>query len=295
MSGSAGLSDSGSYDVVVQHIHGTAPGVMPVNLSVGEVPDITMQLMPQSVCAGNLVVFMTAATGTPTPTFVWRRNGAIIPNENGATLTIASVAVGNAGSYTAQAVNACSSDTSGAATLTVTGKPTIVVAPPAFVQADKGGAVTLEVQATGATSYQWKLDGSILAGETQSVLTIDTALPPDAGVYTVVLGNNCDSVESEPTQLAIRHLSIAKFADGKFGFKMDGEANEIWIFQVSTDLKNWTETGRVTLDASGVPVSVSANPGMTYTTSLVILAGRVVDNGSDSMQTARMYRILKPQ
>ncbi|MDA7916498.1 immunoglobulin domain-containing protein, partial [Verrucomicrobia bacterium] len=220
-------------------------------------------------------------------TFVWRRSGAgtVILNETSATLTIDSAQSGNAGSYTVEAVNAYGSDTSAAALLTVNGAPTITMAPPAFVQVDKGTSVTLEVQATGATTYQWKLDGSVLTGETESTLTIDAAQPANAGVYTVVVGNNCDSVETGPTQLAIRHLSNAKFANGKFGFKMDGEANEMWIFQVSTDLKNWVEVGRVTLDMDGIPTSATG--------TLTVLNGRVTDTGSDSTQTTRMYRIRK--
>ncbi len=90
-----------------------------------------------------------------------------------------------------------------------------------------------------------------------------------------------------------------KFANNKFGFNLDGAAKapadpkDVLIFEVSVDLRAWMEIGRVTLDRSGVPESVGADSGSTYTPTLAIQNGRVEDTGSDPGQTTRMYRIRK--
>ena len=93
--------------------------------------------------------------------------------------------------------------------------------------------------------------------------------------------------------VAIRVLSNSGFADGKFGFQMNGAPNAVWIVEAADNgnLATWTEIGRVTLDGSGVPTSVSSDPGQTYTPSLTVQGGRVTDNASDTMPGARIYRI----
>lgn len=291
------FGDSGSYDVVVNNPHGNLTS-LPVALDVGSIPVLTTEPQSQSVCAGGAFMLTAAATGTPAPMFIWRK-GTTVLTETGPTLTIDPVTPADAGVYTVEAKNDRGSDVSAAATLTVTDKPEIL-AQPALIRVDKGKTAMLEIETSGATSLQWffrKKDTdpwTELPEETSALLTIGNVQPSNAGEYKVEAVNGCGLVESAPMQLAIKHLSNPNFANGKFGFNMDGEAGDVWIFQVSTDLKNWSEAGRVTLDASGVPVSVSADPGMTYATTLTILGGRVVDNASTTTQGARMYRILKP-
>lgn len=292
---SAQSGDEGSYDVFIENTHGDATGTA-VQVSLGAAPTLTMELTGQSqtVCEGSPATFMVAATGSPTPTFEWKLNDAVIPGQTGPTLTIAAAASGDAGVYTVKAVNMHGEAIGAAsATLTVNAKPTIDLAPPSAVLVNLGEALTLQVQATGATSYEWKRNDVVLPGETGATLNVAAVQPAEAGAYTVTAINDCGRSTSATTQVSIRHLSNSGFANGKFGFQMDGSAGEVWIFEVAVDgnLGQWTEVGRVTLDGSGVPVSVSADPGQTYTPSLTIQGGRVTDNASDTMQGARIYRI----
>jgi hypothetical protein len=292
---SAQSGDAGSYDVFIENTHGDATGEAVV-VSLGSAPTLTLELTGQSqtVCEGDPAMFMVAASGSPTPTFEWRRDGEVVQGQTGATLTIASAASGDAGVYTVKAVNMHGEDVGAtSATLTVNSTPSIGVPLPDAVLVDKGTALTLEIQATGATSYEWKLDDVVIQGETGSSLNLPAVQPANAGTYTVTAINDCGRSASASSLVSIRHLSSPNFANGKFGFQMDGSAGEIWIFDVALNgnLNVWTEVGRVTLDGAGVPVSVSSDPGETYTTSLTIQAGRVIDNASDSMQGARIYRI----
>ncbi|MBL9189970.1 MAG: immunoglobulin domain-containing protein, partial [Opitutaceae bacterium] len=83
-------------------------------------PQITTQPAGQTVVAGANVTFTAAASGTPSPTFQWRKNGANIAGATNATLTLAAVTAADAASYTLVATNAAGSATSNAAVLTVT-------------------------------------------------------------------------------------------------------------------------------------------------------------------------------
>ena len=282
------LSHSGSYRVIVSnHMDSVMSSVSTLTVAPGNVaPMITLDPQSQSACVGDMVVLTVAATGSPTPTWVWRKGTTEIPGESGPTLTLSSVDAADAGSYTAEAVNGSGSATSAAAVLTVDGPPTLDGAPPAFILVTKGTAVTLMADATGETSFEWKLGETVL-GETGPTLTLAAVQPPNAGTYTVTAVNSCGRSASGTTQIAIKHISNAGFANGKFGFSLDGDPGDVWIFEFATDgdFGVWTEAGRVTLDVAGVPASATG--------TLIVSNGRVTDTASNTAPGSRVYRMRK--
>jgi hypothetical protein len=68
-----------------------------------------------------------------------------------------------------------------------------------------GDEVTFTVAASSASeiSYQWRLNGGDLEGETGSTLSLFTVTPDLAGVYQVVVGNSQGSVTSSVAALTI--------------------------------------------------------------------------------------------
>ncbi len=76
---------------------------------------------------------------------------------------------------------------------------------PASASACLGGMATFTVVASGTEplSYQWRLGGGDLPGETTDTLVIDPVTALDAGSYTVVVSNECGSVESAPAVLTV--------------------------------------------------------------------------------------------
>ena len=84
--------------------------------------------------------------------------------------------------------------------------PTITTQPASQTVTD-GTSVTLTV-VTGGTaplSYQWKKGGTDLAGTTDASYNIASALPADAGSYTVVVTNPAGSKTSDPAVLVVAH------------------------------------------------------------------------------------------
>jgi hypothetical protein len=75
-------------------------------------PSFTLHPTTQSVVAGDNVTFTAAASGNPTPTYVWQKggvnlsNGGRISGATTATLTITGVQTADAGSYRAVAATA---------------------------------------------------------------------------------------------------------------------------------------------------------------------------------------------
>lgn len=82
--------------------------------------------------------------------------------------------------------------------------PTIATAP-VGQSLPTGGSATLSVAASGTAplTYQWKVNGSDIAGATSSTLTLSNVATTQAGNYSVAVTNSYGSVTSLPAAVAI--------------------------------------------------------------------------------------------
>ncbi len=90
-----------------------------------------------------------------------------------------------------------------------------IVTQPGSLSISSGQSATFTVVASGtpAPSYQWFKNDEPIAGATSATHTIPTALPADAGDYTVVLSNSAGDVTSSVAALAVTS-SLATWASG---------------------------------------------------------------------------------
>jgi len=121
------------------------------------------------------------------------------------------VLAGALGSYTLQLTivdsNGCTSTCS--IIVTVNESPTIV-SQPVGGTVGYGAPFSFTVGATGGgLSYQWYrdgvplVDGGTISGATTAMLSINSTVREDSGLYTVVVSNNCGSITSEPAYLEV--------------------------------------------------------------------------------------------
>ena len=115
---SVAASDAGTYSVVATNSVGSATSTGAV-LTVNSMPVVTTQPVSQTVIAGANVTFSVAASGTPTPTYQWRKNAVNLSGATAATYTITNATTSSAGTYTVLATNSVGSVTSTGAVLTV--------------------------------------------------------------------------------------------------------------------------------------------------------------------------------
>jgi len=85
----------------------------------------------------------------------------------------------------------------------VTGAAPVIVSPPIGGTVPVHTELSLQVTATGATTYQWMKNGVDLPDRTSSTLAISYGTLSDTGVYSVRVSDGVASITSAPTTLTV--------------------------------------------------------------------------------------------
>jgi hypothetical protein len=180
---------------------------------LGSAPAVTTNPADQSVTEGGTATFTVVATGTAPLTYQWRRDLVAISGGTSATLTLTGVKLADAGSYSVLVSNAIGSTGSGPAQLTVAAltTPPSITTQPVSQTIPPGNTATFTVVATGASplAYQWRKNGTPIAGATASTLTIRSASVSDNGAYTVVVTNSIGTATSSAANLSVDSGAVA--------------------------------------------------------------------------------------
>lgn len=179
------------------------------------VPAFTQMPASLLVRSGQTASFSAAATGTPAPTLQWQTRA---PNSAGAW---ADVAGATAGTYTTAvlvpadngrqlrvvATNAVGTAESTPVTVSVSDLDVapIITTQPATIAVAAGGDAVFAVAARGteALSYQWRFNGSRIAGANAAVLRLAAVSGAQAGLYSVVVSNAAGSATSADATLDV--------------------------------------------------------------------------------------------
>ncbi|MES2696456.1 MAG: immunoglobulin domain-containing protein [Verrucomicrobiota bacterium] len=211
---------------------GTREQASLARLTYAQAPEIATQPQNAALVVGGTATFTVVATGTPAPTYRWQRRaagsanfttlseGGAYSNVTSATLTINPTSGAMEGDeFRVVVTSVAGTVTSTAVTLAV---PTIVAitAQSSSRSVGQGGRTVFEVTATGATplAYQWKRNGTVLPGMTQSTLTLAAVSSAEAGDYTVTISNTYNTVVSTAARLTVLPnplvYSTKTYADG---------------------------------------------------------------------------------
>lgn len=180
--------DAGIYDVVVS-TGGRSVTSSPATLEVRVPADITSTLPTEFLVeAGQPLDLSLNVTGSPAPTFTWRRGSTIIAGQTSRRLLIQSASLTDAGVYSATATNGSTRDQSNSCTVLVVEKRTRTVA------AAPGKPIKLVAPAAGPfVSYSWRKGGAPITqpgvtGIETATLSITAAqFGTDSADYTCVL------------------------------------------------------------------------------------------------------------
>jgi len=167
-------------------------------------PSITNQPVSQTVVVSNSVTLTVGVTGTTPLSYQWRLGGTNLAGATTNFYALNNAQPTNAGDYTVVITNNYGAVTSAVATLVVGVPPSITNQPMSQTVVVSNG-VTLIVGVTGTTplSYQWRLNGTNLAGATTNFYALNNAQLTNAGDYTIVITNNYGAVTSAVATLVV--------------------------------------------------------------------------------------------
>ena len=111
-------NQAGLYSVVITSPYGVITSSN-ATLTVLDPPVIVVQPVPAVALAGESVTFLVVATGRPTLTYQWCKNGVDLAGATNATLTFTNLSASDVGNYCVKVTNADGSVTSVTVTLTL--------------------------------------------------------------------------------------------------------------------------------------------------------------------------------
>ncbi|MDB6123594.1 MAG: repeat containing protein [Pedosphaera sp.] len=206
---------AGNYTVTVSNLVGTTTSDVAA-LVVHVPPIITVQ--PQNLAAvlGNLANLSVGVIGDSPLSYQWFFNGAAITGETNSTLARPNVQATDAGNYSVTIINPYGTNNSALVTLTVN-IAALISQQPADEEAIPGSTAFFSVAATGTEpiSYQWRFNGTPIAGATGTGLTLTNVDVVNSGDYSVVVSNVAGADTSITAQLdvtsKVRQGWIAKY------------------------------------------------------------------------------------
>ena len=204
------MGDNASvFAVVVSNSAGTATSNH-ATLTVTDAlvaPVITKQPAAQSVTAGQTAKFTVEATGTAPLRYQWKLNDQDISGATDSSYATSDTnTVGNAAVFTVVVSNGTGTATSDKATLTVTPAPVApaITTQPVSQVVAAGQTASFSVVATGTEplAYQWKKNGSDIAGATSSTYKPVSSNELNDAKFSVVVTNSAGSVTSNEAVLS---------------------------------------------------------------------------------------------
>jgi pectate lyase len=245
-------------------------------------PGIVTQPASLTRSIGLTAQFSVLANGALPLSYKWYYNtNTVLTGQTSSTLTLNNVQPANAGTYSVTVTNVNGSITSALATLTVTADPPTITGSPATQSRAVGQSAEFSVTAIGASPlrYQWYFNtNTVLAGETNSLLTLFNAGTNQTGKYSVLITNAYGSATSALATLTVTNAPLAfPEAEGYGKYTVGGRGGA--VYEV-TSLSGGTGTGTLgaAINASGARTVVFRVAG-TITNNFSINNGNITIAG----------------
>ena len=201
--------NAGTYSVVVGNSFGSVVSAG-ADLSVLVPPSLTTQPVGSTNVAGDTVNFSVTVAGSVPFTYQWRLNGTNVPGGTARTFTLPSAQAMDAGLYSVVVSNGAGGATSANAVLVVRSAPVILTPPGArVVNATAPVGFSVGVVGEAPFTYQWRFNGTDLAGATSVSYSLGAATPSHEGLYSVVVSNTLGSATSSPARLTVLPISVS--------------------------------------------------------------------------------------
>ena len=277
----AGLTEAsaGEYQLIITNPAGSVLSDV-ATLTVETPPMVATLTEDQNIIAGQTVVLAVNATGSQPMTYAWKRDGALIDGQTGASLTLPDIAGTDAGVYSVVIRNSAGLTESDGVTVSVV-QPVSIASQPEAASVVLGGSTLFQVAATGTEpiTYQWTQDGVAIADATRSTLTLTIVETSAAGDYKVTVTNAAGSVDSDVVTLTVESPPAITELTGSMSL-VDGDSVVLSVTAVGTApiTYQWSKGGVAVDGATGLTLSlanVAPSDGDDYMVAVSNGAGRV--------------------
>src|SRR5205085_3001016 len=175
-------------------------------------PQTVVQPANQAVTAGHSASFSVTATGTPSLSYQWNKNGTAVSGATSSTYTTPpTTSADNGATFDVVVSNAKGSVTSATATLTVTSASAVTITTTSLPNGTVQTAYSATLQATGGTApYTWSVgSGSLPAALTLSPSGTISGTPTTAGssAFTIQVADSAGNKASTGFSITINSSS----------------------------------------------------------------------------------------
>ena len=186
-------NNTGNYQLVASNFTCFVTSSVAV-LTVGAPPAVSISPASVTLLAGTNAMFTADSGGTAPLGYQWKRNGTNfsgtgISGTTSSVLTLTSISTNSEANYSVVVTNQFGSVTSSVATLVVVLPPSITSSSLTNVTIQCGSnalAFVVTAAGSGPLSYQWSLDGSAVAGATNTSFSLSNLHSPDHTVSVQV-------------------------------------------------------------------------------------------------------------
>lgn len=226
------LADSGAtFRCRVSNAYGNDTSNSAI-LNVVNGPAISTHPSSDTVAVGATATFTVVATGTPTLSYQWQKNGSNIGGATNPSYTTPATTLADSGAtFRCVVSNAGGNTTSNSAMLTVLTPPNVTTNPINQTVA-VGGTATFSVVASGSPSlaYQWQKNNVDIGGATAASYVTPAAIAADSGTtYRCIVAN---AVGVDTSNTAILSVSSNTDASGILSdnFNSPSLNTSLWTF-----------------------------------------------------------------
>ncbi len=175
-----------------------------VTLEVNTKPVISFITESKVKCSRDSVKFKVTPTGTTPYSYLWTGPN-ISANNTNFSYTIGIISKQDTGKFFSKVSNMCGSST--ASTLLALSNPPSILDTIQNEAACTGTKISFTYKTSGTyLKYQWTKNGSSITGGYNAIYTINSLKTSDAGTYSCVVSNICNTKTSKPFTLTVKQL-----------------------------------------------------------------------------------------